>query len=441
MRFPVPAHHRTIRSAARFIALAAITVSTMPSDAFAAGGSCEIKNAPSAEVKAYLKGVNEFAGAVRKKISGARCDGMTDAENGGATADVESGANRALASVNRALTAENVFTSFRFTADLIRRTELPPAIRRDYSVLSSRQKTIDALFGPTFGNCANELVLDENIAAFSMTDTTGAKLGDVLESFLQNHVNVMEAYREAVIGNPSTVTDLPFVPGGRDAFVAGLERAYGPSAVEVCNASDPKSFYATVTEAVNRIGNLGGGIERGMQDWKHAWGLINGSEKMSAERERSMLRRELSRQGLSTSRSERALRNFDEYNQGNGWQGIHSSVSAIGDTVARAVHIAKSLYVDAKKALEESKTSDEYVERLQNVQTVQTDVGADIATEYERYLAIVGTENVASDENLGQLMEMHALVSKTVKSLEPAVRSCQETCNAQVSGLGNCRGE
>jgi hypothetical protein len=408
-----------------------------------AAGACKITSAPDEALEAYVRGVDSLVSAVLSEGTKGSCSTDADDSKRSGSSDVRRGTTKMLSSVNKAVTSENVFTSFRFTTDLIRRTDSTGMgyVRRDHALLASKQKRIESVFDAVYGRCGDIRKFETNVSPFPNFDTTGLGVGTVLETVLTNHVDVMKLYREAVIGNPPTVTTLALAPKSSDSFIASLQADYGPSGVEACNTTEAGSPFEKVKEAVDRIGKLGGEIQTGTQEWKNAFKLLNGENKQYARIERQLLSDELSKQGMSVKQSERTLNNLNDYNAGKGWQGVSSSLASVGDSVTRAVKTAESLYVEAEQTFAKSKNTDEYMERLKNLKEFKTDLAKELASEKEAALSLIGDDTVSVDNNVGQLLETHILLSKTLKSIAPAEQTSKEACNAQVNGQGNCRGE
>lgn len=427
--------------------IVAISVSTGISNAWA--DSCSIKEAPDPTLQEYLKGVDKLVTDVLQVTSGKTCQDSASG-NRTATADVDKAQSSVMGSVNKALKTDNVLTSFRFTVDLIKRTELPAGIRRDASQLDRRQRSLISAIDSVSTNCGSETVLPKDLSPFPPYSTKDKKAGDVLSEALTNHVKVMELYREAVLGDePVTVNDLVLVP--KD-FTAKIKGAYGPKAIASCNTSGEGTFFDKVKDAINRIGNLGNNMQKGTQDWKDAWALLQGSHKNQDRLEKQLLRKELSNQGLSTSASDRALRNLDAYNRGDGWQGVNGSLTGIGEAVNNGVAMVQSLYDEAKSVgaqyapsnlgqprPEDAKNTEEYLERYKNLVDLKTDLGKEIGAEYEQARSLISSENVSVDENVGQLLEMHVVLSKTINTMRPYCETSRQACLQQAKNVAaNC---
>ncbi|MFZ3233664.1 MAG: hypothetical protein WA194_09380 [Patescibacteria group bacterium] len=357
-----------------------------------------------------------------------------------------------MGSVNRSLKTTNVMTSFRFTVDLIRRTELPAGIRRDHALLDQRQRKLIAAIDSLAANCGSDLVFDTEVSPFPTYVTKNAKIGDVLQDLLSNHTDVMNVYREAVLGDePGSQPSLTFAP---DGFVASVKADYGPKAIATCNTTGEGTFFEKMSAAITRIGNLGDVMQNGTQDWKEAWAMLQGNAKGQDKLEKRLLRQEMARQGMSTSSSERAVRNLDAYNRGEGWQGINGSVTGVGEAVASGVAAVKNMYDGVSEAAgqyasgfskpsqprpEDAKNSDDYLERYRNLARLKSDVASEIADDYIQAKASISDDNASADNNVGQLLEMHVILSKTMKTMAPYCETSRKACLDQAGNVpANC---
>lgn len=427
----------------------ALSVSTGFSNAWAAG-SCSIKDAPDKAVQDYVKGVDKMISEAMRVSGNATCQDPSG--NRTATSDADKAQSSVMGSVNRSLKTTNVMTSFRFTVDLIRRTELPAGIRRDHSLLDQRQKKLIAAIDSVASNCGSDVVFDTEVSPFPSYVTKNAKVGDVLQDLLSNHTDVMNVYREAVLGDePGSQPTLTFAP---DGFVSSVKADYGPKAIAACNTTGEGTFFEKMKQAVDRIGNLGNVMQNGTQDWKDAWAMLQGNAKGQDKLEKRLLRQEMARQGMSTSSSERAVRNLDAYNRGEGWQGINGSVTGVGEAVNNGVAMVKGMYDEASNAAgqyasgfskptqprpEDAKNTDDYLLRYANLAALKSDVAGEIANDYVQASASISDDNSSADNNVGQLLEMHVVLSKTLKTMAPYCETSRKACLDQAGNVpANC---
>ncbi|MDQ1343693.1 MAG: hypothetical protein QG650_413 [Patescibacteria group bacterium] len=164
----------------------------------AAAGSCTIKEAPDQALQDYLKGIDNLVTAAANQGGKGNCQTPEDGSRT-ATSDVSKAQSSVIGSVNKALTTSNVVTSFRYTVNLIRRTELPAGIRRDHAQLDRRQRALMSAIDAVSSSCGSETVFESDVSPYAPYSTEGRTVGKVLEEALTNHTDVMELYRETVL--------------------------------------------------------------------------------------------------------------------------------------------------------------------------------------------------------------------------------------------------
>lgn len=417
-----------------------------------ADAACTIKESPAKSLQEYVKNVDEILKKAVETNGKTQCNAHSEGQRNGIS-DAEQAQSSVVGSVNRALTAENVVTSFRYTVDLVTRSELPAGIRRDHALLDRKQKAIISTIDATYANCGAEQVMEGNASKYG-SSTEGRKVGKVLESLLENNTNVMKLYREAVLGDPGTVVTVDYAP---DSFIPDVMKEYGPAALAECNVSGGEgSFFDKVKGAVDRIGNLGDVMQRGTDDWKKAFALLRDpNTDVAKKREEELLRKELARQGMSTLSADRAVANLKAFNAGRGWQGLNGSAMAIGESINKGVAAVQGLYEEAKgvgdqyslkspgqPSPQEAKNADEYVERVKNLEEFKTDLGAEIAADYELASATISGEDSAADDTFQKLIDAHVDLTTTIGKFSPYVETSKKACQDQAGNMGgNCTGE
>lgn len=88
---------------------------------------------------------------------------------------------------------------------------------------------------------------------------------------------------------------------------------------------------------------------------------------------------------------------------------------------------------------EDAKNSDEYLERFVNLAELKSDVAGEIARDYQQALASISDDSATADDNVGQLLEMHIILSKTLKTLAPYCETSRKACLDQAGNVpANC---
>ncbi len=88
---------------------------------------------------------------------------------------------------------------------------------------------------------------------------------------------------------------------------------------------------------------------------------------------------------------------------------------------------------------EDAKNSDDYLERYRNLARLKGDVASEIADDYIQASASISDDNVSADNNVGQLLEMHVILSKTMKTMAPYCETSRKACLDQAGNVpANC---
>ena len=170
--------------------------------------------------------------------------------------------------------------------------------------------------------------------------------------------------------------------------------------------------------------------------------LLQSDGKDQAKLERQLLSAKLAQDGLSTKNSKAILRNLEHYNKTEEWRGISGFLADTGDRVAQGFAEFKKVYDGISSGLEESKTTDEWVQRYENIQAMETDIGKEILLDYQSLVDRIGDENLSTDQINGKLTGILAEIDTATKTLEPYRELAQKACKGQTQNeSGNCTGK
>lgn len=417
------------------IALISLSITTT---SFAAS-ACVIDSSPSPLMADYLTRLDAAINKLEYTTSSQICKTVPDNKRRGSD-NIEQGASAIVKNTNRALTQDDYMSASRFSIDLVIRSEIPNALRRDYNLLLSKQNRLNSLIDTIYGKCAGDLEVDTNLIN-DETYTTGKPpksiLWDLAGDLLNNHIRIIGFYRESVIGTPPTKSGFFLVDPDFEWEIPDL---YGPKGTEICNKKwDP---FKRVTDAVDRIGNLGGGIERGTEDWKIAWALLQSPWANYTKVERNILAKELTRQWLSSKSSAVILRNLAYYNKTEQHRGLTGFVEDVGDRVSQGFWVIKKNYNDLIDNLNKSNNTDQYLDRFRNIESLKTNLAKEIYTDYQSLMDSISDENLNTDEINGRLTDIYNEVNNMTTVLNPARRVAKDTCNQQTKNAGgNCTGK
>lgn len=348
---------------------------------YAGNENCPINDGMSEELASYIKTTENLLSRIEQEALKKGCNANTNGENS-ATASVDKTKSAVVGSMNESIGFSNFATSGRFYIDIALKTEIPPGITRDHEQLGKEIEHINNTIDLVHNRCAEDVVPVSNLSDDPVYSTSGKSLGNTLTEVLKNQVDMMNFYRETVLGDPTEGKYVFILVGDSKVFQSKFRGHYGPDAFNKCiKESD---FWKDIKDAFGRIANFGGGIEKGMTEWENAIKLSksNSSNSEYAQTERAVLRDELSHQGMSSKSSQAIMNNLAKYNSQDSREGTTGFISSIGERVIKSAAEFGKAYDGIKAMLKKAKNTDEYMNISQNLAVLETDINKEIISDY-----------------------------------------------------------
>lgn len=349
--------------------------------AYAGTADCAIKNGMSPELVTYIKTTEDLLSKIEGEAAKKSCAVNANGENG-ASASVNKTMSAVIGSMNESIGFSNFYTSGRFYIDIALKTELPAGITRDHERLGKELERIKNTTETVYSRCAEGVVPIANLSDDPAYGTSGKSLGAILKEVLKNQVDMMNFYRETVLGDkPDEWYEFKLVGNSKD-FVSKLQASYGPAAFNECNAKS--AFFESIRSSFDRITKLGEGIGKGMQDWRDASRLLgsNSSDAEYAETEQNVLRNEMSRQGMSSKGSQIIMNNLAIYNSQDASEGLSGFISSVGERAQKTVAQFADTFKGMADMIRNAKTTDTYMEATQSLIILKNDINDDIIKDY-----------------------------------------------------------
>lgn len=349
-----------------------------------AEGSCAIKSGMSKELSTYMQTAEKLRSQIEEQTLKNQC-GTTKAGENSASATAEKTQSAIIGSINEHIGFSNFFTSGRFYVGLALKSEIPTGITRDHEQLGKEMERIRDTMELVYTRCAEGVVPTTNLSDDSVYSTSEKSLGIITKDMLQNHVDMMNFYRQTVLGDRTT--DRRFIlVGDSQEFVSKFQGDYGPGAFRTCNGES--DLFKSTRESFGRITSLGGGIEKGIDEWTRAAALMKGGSSNAeyAETERNVLREELSKQGMSTKGSQATLKCLEQYNNtGNRCNivgGLTDIVTNMNENIREITDQFEETYRTIKAKLSKPQTTDQYMDTVNTVETLKFAINNDIIADY-----------------------------------------------------------
>jgi hypothetical protein len=167
---------------------------------YAGEEGCTMDNGMSEELITYLRTADALLSKIGDEASKVQCGIGTDGGNS-ASASTERAQSTIVGSINERVGFSNFATSGRFFVDMSLKTEIPVGISRDHEQLGRELERINSMIEIVHGRCAENTALSSNISTDTVYTTTDKTFGKILTDMLKNQVDMMNFYRETVLGD------------------------------------------------------------------------------------------------------------------------------------------------------------------------------------------------------------------------------------------------
>lgn len=186
----------------------------------------------SEELAKYLSTTDNLLSRITEESAKTPCNTNANGENS-AMASIDRTMSAVVGSMNESIGFSNFYTSGRFYIDIALSTEVPVGITRDHTRLGKEIERIQGVIELVHSQCGEDIVPASNLSEDTMYNTSGKTLGTILKEVLENQVDMMNLYRETVLGDKPDGKTFILV-GDSEAFVSKLQKNYGPKAFEAC---------------------------------------------------------------------------------------------------------------------------------------------------------------------------------------------------------------
>lgn len=224
------------------------------SPVYASAEACAIKNAMSEELSSYIRTTEKLLSKIIDEASEKQCDTSGNGADS-ASASLNKTTSAFVGTMNAGIGFSNFATSGRFYIGIALSTEIPASIPRDHAKLGREIERIKNTIELVHNRCAEDVVPSSNLSDDSVYDTSGKTLGTILTEVLRNQVDMMNFYRETVLGDEVSDKYSFILVGDSKDFQSKLRESYGPKAFEACNKE--ADFFRDIKEAFSRIVTLG----------------------------------------------------------------------------------------------------------------------------------------------------------------------------------------
>ncbi|MCD5380350.1 hypothetical protein LR004_00325 [Candidatus Gracilibacteria bacterium] len=330
--------------------------------------------------------------------------------------------------------------------------EIPAPVKRDLELLKKEGENLAKFLKNMILQSSDNSIIDNACNGIQNCQLSG-NAGDIVGRLIENHSNVLEFYKLSLLGKQSSFKG-SFILADAN-FKSELNNNYNTYTLTDCSQCEGE-FDKKIKEAITAISAQDQKSKDGIQQWKDAWSILNGSKNNTAEYaklERDLLQGELSKQGIGGNNGETILNNLDKYNNNaysNQNNPIDNTFSTIKDNIesnSNAVNFFSNIYRATKQLYKKGSgylkgdtptvPIGVLVEIDSNI-TSATSIMEAVDNSYQREVPFISAQDTNSDKLQSRIIHMHISLSQAINTLDKTIPFSEKVCNDQDKGNGKC---
>ncbi len=213
---------------------------------------------------------------------------------------------------------------------------------------------------------------------------------------------------------------------------------YSIDTQNLCRAES--DFFERISEAIDRIGELGGEIGKAIDDWEAAWAMLNNADELVKAKSNHELRLSISltEEGVSIGGSaELAVQKSARSESAPEALGIGAQLRNIGRKITSTLDVIKNQYFRWEDALEDPENTERYL-KLAEALRREEEYNVRIVEDYHTLATLLSQSDATVSENISELAEIHAILIEIEQEIQEAVPTSRKACDSQAQGLGQC---
>ncbi len=327
------------------------------------------------------------------------------------------------------------FSSFDYHVALPLRSEIPDAVRRDYTLIQNTIKAQNNFLYKLALKWGTQTSISDpcgEIKNCQLSDTAWAAAAQVLA----NTKSLAEIYRKSFSSRWWAAINAPVLFG--DNTASKIVKKYNYSVLIDCSKCKWEFGYR-ISEAIKNIGKNNSSWNDGIQKWKdwvaliqNEWKLLTWQRKQTDDekaQEKRNLRNELNRQWLSSDSKQIILDNLEKSQNGsfinnnflvNSINGIIESIDDGVDDFQAAVSTTRQWETNTISGFETTRT---YVGR-------GSEINAIVSQLYTSLEPFAGPQNTASQSALARVTNIHTTLTKILNNSlnDETIKNAERAC-------------
>ena len=339
---------------------------------------------------------------------------------------------------------KNYFSTFDYYVKLLFTSEIPSEVKRDYNKIEEEIEDISDFLESVLSDWKSRVKVEKPCDWVSSKCELSWNAGDVLWKLLANTEAILRLYRLSIMDRrPEFEWNLILV---NDNFIEEFWNYYNWFTLTDCSDSEGW-FLEKVKESINKIWDKSKWWFDWIKEWKEAWAMLVWTYDKEAykERERELLKEELSRQWVSSYGSDAIEWNLEKYNW-KSWvtwpEYLTRSFETIKQRVKEQVDEFDNAVLQSTSSDSSSDSSDMIsIKDFDNTidkNSVSNDIWKNVAEVFEKSIPSASLQDTWSEKIMQKIIDMHISLSQAIDTLEKIAVLSRKVCNEQDSWNWNC---
>ncbi|MCP4523749.1 MAG: hypothetical protein GY828_06060, partial [Candidatus Gracilibacteria bacterium] len=346
---------------------------------------------------------------------------------------------------NEAFDFNGYYSYFKYYAVFPISNEVPYEVKRDYRILENENKGLKKYVEnivKTGKSNIDIIGVCEGIEG-KCDYKNKIKNTELIGKLIQNNQSILDLYRNVVIGELKTNDyDYQLVSNN---FEAEVKTNYSIASYSKCGEEEG-GFFETISKSIANIGTLNKQGTDGIQKWEDAWGLLVGKDTSKSEYqklEKDLLKKELSRQGVSGDNQQNMLEALDKYNSTGFSQNNNFIVNSYNNIKNKLEKEFKKfddeIIGDFFEKEEGEEVSIKDINRASLNSEGSENIKKRIDTLYLEQSNFEGVSELNTDNTRARIISTYIEISNSINTLNKTTcRVAVKVCKAQDSSKGDC---
>ncbi len=389
---------------------------------------CKIKDEPGLSLDTYITNLRKVVSNISSEVSKVGTTSWVKK-------DISSTKSKIIWVYNTMINWNGYYSYFHFYVTYSLQHEYVSQVWRDYTLLEKEsaglEKYLKFLTNKWFDS--TNLTKEKICAGISDSCDFEWDILDVVGKVISNHEAMKDYYRLSILWEKNKFS-WKLILIGND-FETNFWECYNEATTSNCGQCE-KGGFTKITEEIAKITDWQKNAKDWIKSWQDAIAMIDGSgnKRDNEKRERELLSKELSRNGLSLEASNQILSNLDRYNNSWGFSlennFITNTFNYIKKSVTSQIIAFRDSVTQSFRKKETSVSTQAFWKTNGELQTTKN-IEETIRNLYQQELDYAQLQDNSTQNLQAKIIEIHYNISQSINTLDRTIKISEKVCNSQ----------